>query len=380
MISKRVMFVLKCVFVSFVSVIIEASVVEGSNSNRCEYPAIFNFGDSNSDTGAISAAFTGLNPPNGQNFFGTLSGRACDGRLIIDFITEELKLPYLSAYLNSVGANYRHGANFATGGSSILPGGYSPFHLGLQISQFIQFKSRTKILFYQHSVNTRTEQSFKSSIPRPDEFSRAVYTFDIGQNDLAYGFQHTSEEKVQESIPNILGQFSGGVQQLYTEGARIFWIHNTGPIGCLPFNVLSYKSKQGNLDPNGCVKPQNEMAQEFNRQLKEQVFQLRRKFPLAKFTYVDMYKAKYQLVSNAKKLGFVNHLKFCCGSYHGYQITCGKKSTVNETVYGNACKNSSQLVSWDGIHYSQTANLIIAKQILSGAFSDPPIAIGQECL
>ncbi|XP_020207207.1 GDSL esterase/lipase At5g14450 [Cajanus cajan] len=376
MISRMLMFVLKCLFLSFVGAFISASVVQGSNS--CEYPAIFNFGDSNSDTGAISAAFTVVHSPNGQNFLGSLSGRACDGRLIIDFITEELKLPYLSAHLNSVGSNYRHGANFATGGSSILPGGYSPFHLGLQISQFIQFKSRTHILFNQHSVNNRTKLSFKS-IPKPDDFSRALYTFDIGQNDLAYGFQHTSEEQVRGSIPNILRQFSQAVQQLYNEGARVFWIHNTGPIGCLPFNFLSYESKQGNLDANGCVKPQNEIAQEFNRQLKDQMVQLRRKLPLAKFTYIDVYKAKYQLVSNARKLGFVDPLKFCCGSYHGYKITCGMKSTENETVYGNACKNPSQLVSWDGIHYSQAANLLIAKQILSGVFSDPPVAIGQVC-
>ena len=47
------------------------------------------------------------------------------------------------AYMDSLGTNFWHGANFKTGGSSILPGGYSPFHLGIQISQFKQFKSRT---------------------------------------------------------------------------------------------------------------------------------------------------------------------------------------------------------------------------------------------
>jgi len=70
------------------------------------------------------------------------------------YAAEELKLPYLSAYLNSVGSNYRHGANFAVGGASIRPGGYSPFHLGLQVSQFILFKSHTKILFNQLSNNS----------------------------------------------------------------------------------------------------------------------------------------------------------------------------------------------------------------------------------
>lgn len=55
-------------------------------TRRCKFPAIFNFGDSNSDTGAINAALAPVLPPNGENFFGYPSGRVCDGRLIIDFI------------------------------------------------------------------------------------------------------------------------------------------------------------------------------------------------------------------------------------------------------------------------------------------------------
>ncbi|BAU01018.1 hypothetical protein LR48_Vigan10g272500 [Vigna angularis] len=359
-----------------VCALIQLSFGKASNFSRCWFPAIYNFGDSNSDTGAVSAAFTGVKPPNGISFFGSFSGRASDGRLIIDYMTEELKLPYLSAYLDSVGSNYRHGANFAVGGSSIRPGGYSPFPLGLQVDQFLQFKSRTNILFNQLSDN---KPPFKSSLPRPEDFYKALYTFDIGQNDLAFGLQHTSQEQVIKSIPDILSQFFQAVQQLYNEGARVFWIHNTGPIGCLPYSYIYYEPKKGNIDANGCVKPQNELAQEFNRQLKDQVFQLRRKFPLAKFTYVDVYTAKYELISNARSQGFTSPLEFCCGSYYGYHINCGKKAIVNGTVYGNPCKNPSQHVSWDGIHYSQAANQWVAKRILYGAFSDPPIPIGQAC-
>ena len=52
----------------------------------CDFPAIYNFGDSNSDTGGISAAFVPIPAPYGENFFGKPAGRDCDGRLIIDFI------------------------------------------------------------------------------------------------------------------------------------------------------------------------------------------------------------------------------------------------------------------------------------------------------
>ncbi|KAK4845750.1 hypothetical protein QYF36_008667 [Acer negundo] len=237
-----------------------------SSTERCEFPALYNFGDSNSDTGGISAAITEVPPPNGETFFGHPSGRFSDGRLIIDFIAENLKLQYLSAYLDSIGTNFRQGANFATGGSSIRPPGYSPFHLAIQISQFVQFKSRTMALYNKLTSNRKTPP-FKSGLPRPRDFSRALYTFDIGQNDLSYGFQHSSEEQVRASIPDILDQFSKAVQQLYKEGARFFWIHNTGPVG------------------------------------------------------------------NAKNQGFVDPMNFCCGSYYGYHIDCGKRAVVNGTAY-----------------------------------------------
>ncbi|KAG8068822.1 hypothetical protein GUJ93_ZPchr0005g14363 [Zizania palustris] len=56
-------------------------------SSEFNYPAVFNFGDSNSDTGGrVAAGFESIAPPYGSTFFGSPSGRFCDGRLIIDFL------------------------------------------------------------------------------------------------------------------------------------------------------------------------------------------------------------------------------------------------------------------------------------------------------
>jgi hypothetical protein len=49
-------------------------------------------GDSNSDTGTLSAAFTALNSPYGDTYFHMPAGRFSDGRLIIDFIGKLLCL------------------------------------------------------------------------------------------------------------------------------------------------------------------------------------------------------------------------------------------------------------------------------------------------
>ncbi|OVA09837.1 Lipase [Macleaya cordata] len=357
-----------------------SSTVEIDSLN-CNFPAIFNFGDSNSDTGGISAAFTAVPPPNGETFFGKPSGRFCDGRLIIDFIAEELGLPYLSPYLDSLGAScgFEHGANFATGGSSVRKGGYSPFHLDVQISQFLQFKARINDLYSTQQPHQQQEDQGQPFLPKPDDFSKALYTLDIGQNDLSYGFQYTTEIETRASIPQILDQFSTAVHQLYKEGARAFWVHNTGPIGCLPYSVIYYPKKSGNLDQNGCVKPRNEIAQEFNSQLKSRLIQFRSQLPNTTFTYVDVYSVKYNLISSAKSQGYVDPLEFCCGSYYGAHFDCGEKEIVNGTVYGGACDNPTAHISWDGIHYTEAANQWVAKYILNGSMSDPQVPIAQAC-
>lgn len=93
-------------------------------------------------------------------------------------------------------------------------------------------------------------------------------------------------------------------QNLYREGGRTFWIHNTIPLGCMPLSVLSNPNPSPeNIDEHGCVKDQNDICIEFNRQLKERVIQLRAELPEAAITYVDIYTAKYALTVNAKNLG-----------------------------------------------------------------------------
>lgn len=53
-------------------------------------------------------------------------------------------------------------------------------------------------------------------MPREEYFSKALYTFDIGQNDLGAGFfGNMSVEEVNASIPDIINKFSANV--------KVFW-------------------------------------------------------------------------------------------------------------------------------------------------------------
>ncbi|MFS8027460.1 putative alpha-L-fucosidase [Helianthus anomalus] len=57
------------------------------SSPGCNFLAVFNFGDSNPDAGALVAMFgqAAARPPNGETFFGSPAGRVCNDRLLIVF-------------------------------------------------------------------------------------------------------------------------------------------------------------------------------------------------------------------------------------------------------------------------------------------------------
>lgn len=90
---------------------------------------------------------------------------------------------------------------------------------------------------------------------------------------------------------------------MYGEGGRSFWVHNTGPVGCLPYVLDGYLITAAQIDKDGCATPFNDVAQYFNSRLKDTVAQLRRDLPEAAITYVDVYSVKYALISQANKFG-----------------------------------------------------------------------------
>lgn len=354
----------------------------------CHFPAVFNFGDSNSDTGGLSSLFGAAPPPNGRTFFGMPAGRYCDGRLVIDFIAESLGLTHLSAYLNSIGSNFTQGANFATAGSSIrrqntslFLSGFSPISLDVQFWEFEQFINRSQLVYNNKGG------IYREILPRAEYFSQALYTFDIGQNDITSSyFVNNTTEEVEAIIPDLMERLTSIIQSVYSRGGRYFWIHNTGPLGCLPYALLHRPDLATPADGTGCSVTYNKVPQLFNLRLKETVASLRKTHPDAAFTYVDVYTAKYKLISQAKKLGFDDPLLTCCGYGGGrynldLSVGCGGKKQVNGTsvVVGKSCENPSKRVSWDGVHFTEAANKFVFDQIVAGALSDPPVALRQAC-
>jgi len=71
----------------------------------------------------------------------------------------------------------------------------------------------------------------------------------------------------------------------------------------LPYIIELHKVTPDKVDKAGCAIPFNEVAKFFNHELKQAVVQLRKKLPSAAITYVDVYSAKYSLISQAYRHG-----------------------------------------------------------------------------
>lgn len=342
------------------------------------FPAVFNFGDSNSDTGnRVAAGLEELDPPNGETYFQEPAGRFCDGRLIIDFFLDAIDLPFLNAYLESIAAPiFKKGVNFAAAGSTILPAtaaSVSPFSFGIQVAQFLQFKARVLDLLSRG-------KKFSKYLPASDYFGKGLYMFDIGQNDLASAFFSKTYDQVVASIPSVLAEFEAGIKKLYDQGAKNFWIHNTGPLGCLAQNIAKFGTNSSKLDALGCVSAHNQAAQLFNLQLNALCQKLQGQYTDANFTYVDIYTIKTNLIANYSRYGFEQPIMACCG-YGGpplnydSRVGCGQTATINGTsVTSQVCNDTTEYINWDGIHYTEAANQYVSSQILTGKYAVPPFA------
>ncbi|KAL2469053.1 GDSL esterase/lipase [Forsythia ovata] len=331
-------------------------------------PIIFNFGDSNSDTGGLVAGLgLPINFPNGRTFFSRSTGRLCDGRLIVDFLCQSINTSLLNPYLDSLGSTFSNGANFAVAGSATLPK-YVAFSLNIQVLQFLHFKNRSAELVaagFGHLIGDAS-------------FNDALYAIDIGQNDLAGSFaKNLSYVRVVKKIPIILQEIKIAIKEIYSQGGRKFWVHNTGPLGCLPQKLAQVKHTSNDLDPFGCISSYNAVANLFNGGLRHLCQELRSEIKDVTIVYVDIYAIKYDLIANSSKYGFSSPLMACCGSggppfNYDSRATCGQPRC-------QVCDQKLQIVSWDGVHYTEAANAIVASKILSTDYTTPQVTFDFFC-
>ncbi|KAL6575671.1 hypothetical protein OROHE_001048 [Orobanche hederae] len=334
---------------------------------KCAFDAIFVFGDSNSDTGGFFAAFPSQPSPYGMTYFNRPVGRASDGRTFVDFLAQGLGLPFISPYLQSIGSDFRHGANFATSASTVLQpqsslfvNGVSPFYLQVQVNQMRQFKAK---------VEEFKSQAGQTNLPQPDIFGKALYTIYIGQNDFT-GYASGGVAAVKQIQPQLVSQIVGAVKELYNMGGRTFMVLNLAPVGCYPAFIVQFPHESSDYDAYGCLSSYNNAVNEYNSMLKDAIGQARQELKDANLIYVDTYSVLLELFQHPTNHGMQHGTTACCG-YGGGSYNFDKQAYCGSSK-ASACSDPQNYVSWDGIHLTDAANKMMAYGILGdGSTFDP---------
>ncbi|XP_019190879.1 PREDICTED: GDSL esterase/lipase At4g01130-like isoform X1 [Ipomoea nil] len=383
--SNKVWGLYMCVFLA----VLTATAVPAGCVANCSFPAIFNFGDSNTDTGGFWAAFPAQRPPHGMTFFKKPVGRATDGRVIVDFLAQGLGLAFLSPYLKSIGSDYRNGVNFATLAStvrlphsSLFDTGVSPFSLAIQFNQFKQFKV---MVDEQEQEQHHSYNHGNTKLPPKNIFGKALYTFYIGQNDFTGNLASLGINGVKQFLPEVVGQIASTIKDIYTLGGRTFFILNLAPIGCYPAFLVELPHNNSDIDQFGCMKSYNNAVVDYNNMLKDALRQTRQDLKDANVVYVDTHSILLELFQHPTSHGLKYGTKACCGYGGGdynfnKEVFCGNTKVVNgQTVSAGACEDPYNYVSWDGIHATDAANKLTAKAIFNGSYFDPPFPLHHFC-
>ncbi|KQK00237.1 hypothetical protein BRADI_3g48097v3 [Brachypodium distachyon] len=352
--------------------------------------AIFNFGDSISDTGNfIREGAVGMMRHTGVLPYGSAiadgaTGRCSDGYLMIDNLAKDLGLPLLKPYLDK-GADFTHGVNFAVTGSTALTTAalarrgitvpHTNSSLDVQLKWFKDFMAAT----------TKSPQEIRDKLG-----SSLVLMGEIGGNDYNYAFVTNKPAAAAEGsiynairttvgaveamalVPEVVQSVLDAARELLEMGATRMVIPGNFPVGCVPSYLSAVDEKDpAAYDGNGCLIGLNFFAQMHNVALQRGIRELRGAYPDATISYADYFSAYVRLLRDAGRMGFDSAAatKACCGVGRGaYNVDmdrmCGAPGTT-------VCARPNEYVSWDGVHLTQHAYKVLSDLLYHGGLASP---------
>lgn len=360
--------------------------------------AIFAFGASQSDTGNSQAAFPfqsspQTNLPYGETFFKKPANRYSDGRVIVDFFAQALKIPLLSPSLQSVDFDFTYGVNFAFAGVMTQNNSYPqavtpPFFYWKQLQLFRYFKERT-LAAWQNPRNSDGQLKAGLSVStRPMYFNSGLYFTTFGTNDFVVPLFNLGQTiaQVQSNVSQISYAMVANTEELYKLGAKTIMVFNVPPLGCYPafLSVPSLRNESG-IDEFGCLGKLNAAISDTNSQIRTGLAGLRTKYSDATIIYADFYTVLFTLVRNGTQHGFKEKFKACCGVGYGEYnlqqgVYCGATSLINGTlVKGESCGEPGSYVHWDGVHITDAAARFVARTLLEGGHTEPSFRLAKLC-
>ncbi|KAJ1685252.1 hypothetical protein LUZ63_016642 [Rhynchospora breviuscula] len=335
------------------------------------FNAIYSFGASYEDTGnlaILSPTSNELKLPYGETFFHRPTGRASDGRLVIDRIATYLGLPFIPPSL-AQGQDFSKGANFAVFGSTAL-----------NLTFFQQNNIRINILKNDTlSVQLEWFENQKPSICNTTcmkFFTKSLFMLGkFGFNDyLNMLFAGKTIDFINSTIPLVVETIKSAAERFLRQGVMHLVVAGIVPNGCIP-GILKYfaSSNISDYDSLGCLKVYNNIGMYHNTLLRDAVKQLQVEFPQAKISFSQYYEPIIDFVRNPCQYGFTRgtELRACCGIGEPYNVNisalCGQTGVP-------ACPNPSTFINWDGLHLADASYKIIADGWWKGPYADPPIS------
>ncbi|KAL6878339.1 hypothetical protein ACP4OV_012509 [Aristida adscensionis] len=353
---------------------------DGAGVGPSCYTRMFSFGDSLTDTGNVAAVSPNLSVtalPYGETFFHRATGRFSDGRLIVDFIAEALRLPFLPAYLRGkTASDFRQGVNFAVAGATALP--LSVFRdMGLDMRIIPPFPLDVQLEWFNRmlSLLAPTEQE------RKDVMENSLFLMGkIGSNDYNHPFfqNRSFETEIKPLVPKVIAKIEHAVKVLIGLGAKTVLVPGVAPTGCTPRSLAMFPSNNpGDYDQAGCLRWLNDFAEYHNHLLRTMLLQIPSD-PTVTIIYADYYSSIYEITSKPLSHGFSRGgaLVACCGD--GGPYNSGTLFSCNATSL--LCPDPSKRISWDGQHYTEAAYHFVSRGVLNGPYASPPILSKCKCL
>ncbi|KAE7998992.1 hypothetical protein FH972_003480 [Carpinus fangiana] len=317
-----------------------------------DHVALFIFGDSLFDAGNNNYINTSTDYqanvwPYGKTFFKYPTGRPSDGRLIPDFIAEYAKLPLTPPYLHPGYHRYTDGANFASSGAGALDETRRGWVIDLN-TQLKYFKNMETLL-----KRKLGEAQTKKLL------SRAVYLFDIGNNDYLAPFATNSSLLLsyshEEYVDMVIGNLTNVIKEIHKKGGRKFGFLSLAPLGFLPYTKALIPEKSEEITA---------LVKRHNKALSHALQILASQLEGFKYSYTNLCSLLTERMNNPSKYGFKEGKMGCCGTgpYRGIP-SCGGKRSLKEY---ELCGNASEYLFFDAAHPSERANQQLANLLWNG--------------